>query len=40
MPEILAAEIIAVSDRELQKKIINYKKRMADESKAKNEKIE
>ena len=36
---ILAAEIIAVSDRELQKKIINYKKRMADESKAKNEKI-
>lgn len=36
---ILAAEIIAVSDKDLQNKIIDYKKNMAEESKAKNEKI-
>ncbi|RJP61046.1 MAG: AIR carboxylase family protein, partial [Ignavibacteriales bacterium] len=36
---ILAAEIIATSDEKLQQKIIEYKKKMAAESMAKNDKI-
>jgi 5-(carboxyamino)imidazole ribonucleotide mutase len=36
---ILAAEIIGTSDEKLQQKIIEYKKKMADESIAKNDKL-
>ena len=36
---ILAAEIIATSDEKLQQKIVEYKKNMAEDSMAKNEKI-
>ncbi|MBZ0178419.1 MAG: 5-(carboxyamino)imidazole ribonucleotide mutase [Melioribacteraceae bacterium] len=36
---ILAVEIIAVADEEISKKLIHYKKKMADESMAKNKTI-
>ncbi len=37
---ILAVEIIAASDEKLQQKIIDYKEKMAEESKAKNDKLD
>ncbi|MHB8578825.1 MAG: 5-(carboxyamino)imidazole ribonucleotide mutase [Ignavibacteriaceae bacterium] len=36
---ILAAQILSVGDKKLQKKIINYKKKLADESEIKNNQL-